>query len=138
MAKINDKRKYNSGRPPKYTPEEFYKKCQEYVGLTKDKTYDTNVILRGEAGTMSKRYPVNIYDFCFFAEIHKDTYFEYRKKKEYADSFTLIDMYIKSSQYKGAMTGEFNSNFVARINDVADNVNNNVVQEQVIKVKFGE
>ena len=125
------------GKPKSYTPEEFYEKALEYIEMTREKTYDICVPAKGEVIPIPKKYPVNIYDFCFFAGIHRDTYFEYRKQKDYSDAFTLIDTYIKAIQYNGAITGEFNANFVARINDVADNLNN-TIKEKVIKVKFGE
>ncbi|MCD8041502.1 MAG: DNA-packaging protein [Tannerellaceae bacterium] len=130
--------KKRKGRPRAYTPEAFLKKCYEYIELTKQKTYDIAVLARGETVALPKKYPVNIYDFCFFAGINRDTYFEYRKQKEYQDCFAVIDTYIKSVQYSGAITGEFNSNFVARINDVAEHVKSNITEEKIIKVKFGE
>lgn len=132
------KKKRNPGKPRSYEPEEFLEKVKEYIELREVETYDIRVPAKGEVLPIPKRYPVNIYDFCYFAGIHRDTYFEYRKQQEYSDAFVCIDTFIKATQYNGAITGEFNSNFVARINDVADNINGHITQEQVIKVKFGE
>lgn len=126
------------GRPRAYTPEAFLQKAQEYIQYTQETPYEVYVSVRGEAKPIPKKYPVNVYDFCFFARIHRDTYYGYRRQKEYFEAFTLIDTYIKAAQYSGAMIGEFNSTFVARINELAENVNNHITGEQVIKVKFKE
>lgn len=108
------------GQPPAYTPSELLDKAKKYFEYAEHNPVMIEVPSKVGPMEIAKRYPVNIYDFCRFAEIHRDTFYEYKSRKEYSDTCAYIDTYIKAGQFSGAITGEFNSNFVSRINDLAE------------------
>lgn len=109
-----------AGRPRSYTPESFLEIAEKYVQYADDNPVMIEVPSKAGPMKMAKRYPLNVWDFCRFAGIGIDSYYRYRKNPEYSDASSYIDVNIKAAQFCGAITGEFNGNFVARINDLTE------------------
>lgn len=112
--------KNKGGKPRSYTPAGLMSVAEEYFKYAEENPVEIFVASKSGPMALPKRYPVNIYDFCRFAGINRDTYYNYKKDAEYSDTCNYIDTQIKAAQYSGAITGEFNSNFVARMNDLAE------------------
>lgn len=67
----------NNGRPRKYEPEEFNNKFKDYI----EYCISHNKLLPNIAG------------FCYFADIHRDTFYEYKNNhNDFADTIKRIEV----------------------------------------------
>jgi hypothetical protein len=65
-----------AGRPLKYQPEELYQKFSEYIADCREQ----------------KKMLPNVAGFAFFADFDRDTYYEYAKRPEFADTIKRIEV----------------------------------------------
>jgi len=81
----------------------------------------------GEQIAVRVDVPPNIWGFCLFADINRQTYYKYLNgkeedniSKELTDIFTRVDDDIKQKQITGAAVNLYNANIVARLNGLKD------------------
>ena len=121
-------------RPFKFkNPDEVWKLYQNYLKhLKKNPMYRNELIKSGErAGeVISVEVPVppNIWGFCLFAEINRQTYYDYiggnseNLNKELIDIFARVDDDIKQKQVTGATVNLYNQAIVARLNGLTESI----------------
>ncbi len=121
-------------RPFKFKdPDQVWKIYQKYLKhLSENPMYRNELIKSGErAGeVISVEVPVppNIWGFCLFADIERQTYYNYvggkseNLNEELIDIFTRVDDDIKSKQITGATVNLYNHAIVARLNGLKEAV----------------
>jgi hypothetical protein len=120
-------------RPFKFKhPDEVWKLYQDYLNhIANTPMYRNELIKSGErAGEqipVRVDVPPNIWGFCLFAGINRQTYYKYLNGKEednidkkLTDIFTRVDDDIKQKQITGAAVNLYNANIVARLNSLKD------------------
>lgn len=120
-------------RPFKFKhPDEVWNLYQNYLKhIANTPMYRNELIKSGErAGEqipVRVDVPPNIWGFCLFADINRQTYYKYLKgkeedniSKELTDIFTRVDDDIKQKQIAGATVNLYNANIVARLNGLKD------------------
>lgn len=120
-------------RPFKFKdPEQVWKIYQDYLNhIANTPMYRNELIKSGErAGEqipVRVDVPPNIWGFCLFAEINRQTYYTYVNggedsniDKELIDIFTRVDDDIKQKQITGAAVNLYNANIVARLNGLKE------------------
>lgn len=120
-------------RPFKFKhPDEVWELYQNYLKhIATTPMYRNELIKSGErAGeqiAVRVDVPPNIWGFCLFADINRQTYYKYLNGKEednidkkLTDIFTRVDDDIKQKQITGAAVNLYNANIVARLNGLKD------------------
>lgn len=75
------------------------------------------------------RRPYTLYGFCAFAGISSkwaDFKRNYLEKKDFLEVINWIEYVVTSEQVDGAMIHRYDSNLVARLNNIADTVKNEI------------
>jgi hypothetical protein len=65
---------------------------------------------------------MSIDGFCIFLDIIPSTWYQMRKKEEFAATCSKIESVIKAQKFAGAAADLFNANFIARDLSLMDNV----------------
>lgn len=128
------------GRDSKYTPDTLREKFNEYVEwVLENPLKEEQIISRpwveyvddGEGGQkkvghshkviqVNKMRPFTIRGFANFAEISKQTFLTYEKKKDFLDVVSRIRGIIENQQIEGASAGFLNHNIIARLVGLVD------------------
>ena len=125
-----DLRTFNFSRK-KYTPEEWEKKLIDYFEFMKTQYWIKNESIKSGdlAGTcmqVETRTPLTRGNLCIFAGINKDTLANYvSNKKGYENHFAITKQaleIIDNDQIEGAMLGVYNTNLVARLQGLKEEV----------------
>ena len=114
------------GRPPKYTPSQLLKKFEEYTADREARPLVDMTTEQGKSGQNeifkeTKRvcpHPISIGDFCVFLGVGESWWRQL--SEEFSSVKTRIGTYIAEYQLKGASSGVFNANIVARRLGLAD------------------
>lgn len=126
-------RRYKPGKPAKYpTPEALWKIFVKYVDF-----YKTHPLYKHEAKVVDKAIEISktpkmrllaVSSFCMYANISSETFRRHRTgehgSNEFIDVCNQIVEHIQNSRHEGASADLLNANYVARLNGLADNVNN--------------
>ncbi len=119
------------GKFKKYTPEEWGIKLKEYFEFMSNQYwYKSEAIKSGDlAGTtmqVETKTPLSRKSLAVFAEISEDTIKNYASNKEgYTDYFDLTTQalnIIDSNQIDGALIGAYNTNLVARLQGIKEEI----------------
>lgn len=131
------------GRPPKFkTPLELAEIADKYFAWCEANPIETSkrkLVGAKQTGKGSEaksdetvftaKRPYTLDGFCLFANIPHWPMFKQTKKyqtKEFLTVIYAIEATIRDQQVSGAAVGIFNSNLVARLNGIADKVDNTV------------
>jgi hypothetical protein len=91
----------NSGKPPKYMPEELEEKIVEYFKYVDDINKQRKLKrFEGE-----KLKPFTISGICVFLDISMETWAEYSKKQEYAEPIKRAKSRVMNHIEEGMMNG---------------------------------
>ena len=120
-------------RPFKFKhPDEVWKLYENYLNhIANTPMYRNELIKSGErAGEqipVRVDVPPNIWGFCLFADINRQTYYKYLNGKDEDNIdkkltyiFTRVDDDIKQKQITGAAVNLYNANIVARLNGLKE------------------
>ena len=137
-------------RPFKFKePDEVWNMYTQYLdNLSNQSLYRPEVIKSGElAGKIIQveiKVPPTILGFCIFADIDKQTYYNYINADssnidtKLIDIFTRVDDDIKNKQITGATVNMYNGSIVARLNGLSDTMNvNNTGDQPAINISIG-
>lgn len=103
------------GQPPVYTPDELFDEFVEYVDyMCMQPLYEQKVFGNGLMTPVAKMRAMSVQGFAIFAGMHRDTFYEYTKKKEYADICRIIKDTMRAQKFEGAAANLLNANLVAR------------------------
>ena len=95
---------FTPGTEKKYAPDELWVKAVEYFKWVED----------------NKMRAMTITEFCVFAGITSQTFFNYEKEQAYFDITARIRDIIYSQKFTGAAAGLLESNIIARELGLAD------------------
>lgn len=129
-------------KPRKYSPQklwlkavEYFKWCQDNPLIKKEQARDVkpyedkegNVVYPSRIMDIPISRPFSVEGFCIFANIHKQTFYEYLKGvtevrdedkrpnlSSYVDICTRIKDIIDNQHFDGGMAGFYNANIVSR------------------------
>lgn len=131
-------------RPFKFKdPDEVWKIYQKYLNHLKNNPMHRNELIKsgeraGEVISVEVPVPPNIWGFCLFADIDRQTYYNYvggdseNLNKELIDIFTRVDDDIKQKQITGATVNLYNQAIVARLNGLTESIKvENATPEQI-------
>jgi len=125
----------NTGRPKKYTPEEFALKCEEYFNYMDNNPYKKKKyeIYKGETKEYIEeiKQPYTIEGLCIFADINTLTFRNLENDKEFLTIITHARDRIYNNKLSGATDGTFNANIVIRDLGLKDSAT--VIHETSIK-----
>lgn len=131
-----------------YTVEEWKEVFIAYLEDRAEKKWYKNEAVKsgnnaGEIIKIPNDVPLSIESFCVFANISKQTFYNYESAEGYQEYFevtTRIREVIESDQLDGAMLGVYNPNIVARKLGLAENqnINQNVSYKDELKKIFDE
>ena len=107
------------GRPPLFkTPEDFLKLAIEYFEhVDKNPWIEAKGVgYQGEyeIQDIPKRVPYTIQGLCRYLNIVEMTLRAYKRKPEFSSVIALVEGVIYENKYKGAASGFFNANIIAR------------------------
>lgn len=128
-------------------PNQIWELYKSYlVDLKNQSLYRPELIKSGErAGEVIQveiTVPPTILGFCIFAEIDKQTYYNYISGNsenidtKLIDIFTCVDDDIKNKQITGATVNMYNGNIVARLNGLNETVNVNADTNSNININI--
>ena len=125
----------NTGRPKKYTPEEFALKCEEYFNYMDNNPYKKKKyeIYKGETKEYIEeiKQPYTIEGLCLYVGITSVTFRNLENDKEYLSIITYARDRIYNNKLSGATDGTFNANIVIRDLGLKDSAT--VIHETSIK-----
>lgn len=117
------------GRDFKYTPELLWKEAIDYFEWITQKVWNKKEPIKsgdmaGNLIDVPTQTPMSIEGFCLFADISKQTFYNYESNKDeykaFFDITTRIRGIIESNQFEGATVGVYNPNIIARKLGLAD------------------
>ena len=108
------------GRPRKFTPERFEEVFEQYKKWAKSTPIYVNRISAGQTISVPCERPLTLTGFCRFAEISRDSFYNYEAKPEFSELLTFIREAIEADQLDGALVGVYDSSIVARVLRLAD------------------
>lgn len=112
---------FTPGTEKKYTPDELWVKAVEYFKWVEDNPLlEEKVFGTGLKDTVNKMRAMTITEFCVFAGITSQTFFNYEKEQAYFDITAHIRDIIYSQKFTGAAAGLLESNIIARELGLAD------------------
>lgn len=106
------------GKPPKFTPEELDKACEEYyewieanpLQEAKAFAYQGEVTI----ASLPKMNAMTLGGLCLFLGIGRTTWKEYAEKEDYTEVITRAEEVIRRQKFAGAAAELLNSNIIAR------------------------
>ena len=114
------------GRDFKYTPEKLWEEAIEYFEwveanpLQEEKGFAYMGSVTKE--NFNKMRAMTIIGFCLYADINVDTFYEYRKSKDFSEITTRIENIIRDQKFSGAAAELLNANIIARDLGLVDKV----------------
>ena len=112
------------GRDTTYTPETLLEAANEYFNWCLDNPLKESQVVKYkdsyEIIEVPKMRTFSIQGFCNYAEIMKQTFFNYEKREDFLDVTTRIRGVIENFQFEGAASGFLNPNIIARKLGLAD------------------
>lgn len=108
------------GRPRKFTPERFEEVFEEYRKWAKATPIYVSKVSAGQTISVPCERPLTLTGFCRFAEISRESFYNYGRQPEYSDIVARIREYIEADQLRGAMIGMYESTIVSRVLRLAD------------------
>ncbi len=112
------------GRDTEYTPDSLLETANDYFNWCLDNPLLEQEIVKYrdhyEKISVEKMRPFSIQGFCNYAEINRDTFYEYEKRDDFSDITTRIRGIIENQQFEGAASGFLNPNIIARKLGLAD------------------
>ena len=131
-------------RPFKFKdPDHVWKIYQNYLTHLKNNPMHRNELIKsgeraGDVISVEVPVPPNIWGFCLFADIDRQTYYDYIRgnsenlNKELIDIFARVDDDIKQKQITGATVNLYNQAIVARLNGLTESIKvENATPEQI-------
>ena len=109
-----------TGRPRKFTPERFWTVFEEYRKWAKATPICVSKVSAGQTISVPCERPLTLTGFCRFAEISRDSFYNYEAKPEFSELLTFIREAIEADQLDGALVGVYDSSIVARVLRLAD------------------
>lgn len=119
-ADTGDSPRLKAGRPRSYSPDGIQRVFGEYVAWSDDNPMYINKVSAGAVIKVPTERPLTITDFCQFAGISRECFYNYGRQAEYSDVITRVREYIEADQLRGAMVGMYESNIVSRVLRLAD------------------
>ena len=108
----------NFGKPPRYTPEEFLDKANEYFAWCIKNPLQEEQIVKYkdhyEKVNVSKPRVYTIEGLTTFAELGMRTFYDYEVKAHYSQVITYIRKTIYKQKFEGASAGFFKENLIIR------------------------
>ncbi len=108
------------GRPRKFTPERFWAVFEEYRKWAKTTPIYVSKVSAGQTISVPCERPLTLTGFCRFAEISRESFYNYEAKPEFSELLTFIREAIEADQFDGALVGVYDSSIVARVLRLAD------------------
>lgn len=117
------------GRDFKYTPDALLEEANKYFEWMESRVWNKKEAIKSGdlAGTLidiPTQTPLSIESFCLFADINRQTFYNYESNedpyKAFFDIITRIRGVIESNQFEGATVGAYNPNIIARKLGLAD------------------
>lgn len=131
-------------RPFKFKdPNQVWKIYQNYLKHLSENPMHRNELIKsgeraGDVISVEVPVPPNIWGFCLFADIDRQTYYNYVGGKsenineELIDIFARVDDDIKQKQITGATVNLYNQAIVARLNGLTESIKvENATPEQI-------
>lgn len=119
-AKPGDSPRLKAGKPRSYYPDSIKVAFEEYVAWADNHPINIKKISAGQILDLPTERPLTITDFCLFAGISRECFYNYGRQPEYSDIVARIREYIESDQLRGAMIGMYESTIVSRVLRLAD------------------
>lgn len=108
------------GRPRKFTPERFRAVFEEYRRWAKSTPIYVSKVSAGQTISVPCERPLTLTGFCRFAEISRESFYNYEAKPEFSELLTFIREAIEADQLDGALVGVYDSSIAARVLRLAD------------------
>lgn len=109
------------------TLEDFQKPVLEYIEQTLDTKWESEEVSAGKVLIKNKAIPLTIKGLCGHLVIHKDTWYEYKKRKDFTDFCTRVEEFMRNYTMTGAFVGDFNHALTARYYGISDS---NIVESK--------
>lgn len=148
-ATRKDDKRHNSkfvkpGRNPAFSsPEELKQRADEYFAWTDANPYQQVKIFPNGKRTTKGIVPVmkayTLYDFWDFCGVSEYWYYNFKSNKKLCtDAFLQvlreIETKIRANQVRGALSGFFKENLVARLNGISDKLQQEHTGEIITKI----
>lgn len=124
------------------SPQVFLEACYEYFEATdKRKWYKTE--FHGKDANechVPNETPYTITGLYIFLDISKETWYDYKKRKDFVDVITHVENIIYTQKFEGATVGAFNANIIARDlglkdnQEIDQNIKSNNLKIEVVKM----
>lgn len=119
-VKPGDSPRLKVGKPRSYFPDSIQTAFEEYVAWADNNPLSIKKISAGQVLNLPTERPLTVTDFCLFAGISRECFYNYGRQPEYSDVITRIREYIEGDQLRGAMVGMYESAIVTRVLRLAD------------------
>lgn len=98
------------------SPEILWDAAKEYFEATVGRPWIQKDWVGKDAVPVDRKTtpPFTVQGLCVFLEINPDTWYEYRKRKDFSDICTRIETIIYTQKFEGASVGAYNANIIAR------------------------
>lgn len=129
------------GRPPKFkTAEEFGKAIDDYFKWCDDNPVKVNVQTKKGVSTQTTPRPYTIYEMSWKLGIGNWRQFKITNidREGFAALFEYAENRITSNQVIGGMVGIYNANLTARLNGIAENVQEVTPPPSTIEIVIDE
>lgn len=128
------------GRKPIFeTPEKLWDACEQYLEAVENNPLTAAELVKyqGEAkiATVPKMRAMTIAGLCIYLDISQDTWFEYCKRKDYAEVTTRVDQIIRDQKFCGAAAELLNPNIIARDLGLRDKQDHEMTGELLSRVE---
>lgn len=120
----------NFFKPKKYTPQEWSDTFMSYLEDRGARVWNKKESIKsgdlaGKTMDVPTQLPLTIESFCVFANVSKQTFYNYEREigyEEYFDITTYMREVIESDQLDGATVGAYNPNIIARKLGLSENI----------------
>lgn len=119
-VKPGDSPRLKAGKPRSYYPDSIQDAFEEYVAWADNHPINIKKISAGQVLDLPTNRPLTVTDFCLFAGISRECFYNYGRQPEYSDVVARIREYIEADQLRGAMVGMYESTIVSRVLRLAD------------------
>lgn len=98
------------------TPGVLWSACLEYFEATDARKWETKDWVGKDATKVTREVnvPYTLTGLYIFLDIVHDTWFEYRKRKDFSAICTRVEQIIYTQKFEGATVGAYNASIIAR------------------------